>query len=53
MSSSTDEMKRVMFFLCAFSVSKSISNNIFLLPTNLQTVKKLPMKDLPMEHFRR
>jgi hypothetical protein len=49
------------FFLCAFFVSKSIGNNIFLLPTDLQillpmdlpTDKKLPTKDIsPTEHFR-
>jgi hypothetical protein len=44
-------MKQVIVF-CTFSVSKSIDNNIFLLPTDLPTDKKLPMKDLPNEHFR-
>jgi len=33
------------------SVSKSVSNNIFLLPTDLPTDKKLPMKDSPTEIF--
>ena len=50
----TDGMKRIIFFLLAFFfVSKSIDNNIFLLPTNLSTDKKLPTKDSSMEHFRR
>jgi hypothetical protein len=42
-------------FLRAFSVSKSISNNIyfFLLQMNLPTDKKSLMKDSPTEHFRR
>jgi hypothetical protein len=35
------------FFLHAFSVSKSIGNNIFL----LRMIKKLPTKDSPTEHF--
>jgi len=40
------------FFLHIFSVSKSIGNNIFLLPMDLPTDKKLPMKDIsPTEHF--
>jgi hypothetical protein len=39
-------MMRV-FFLRVYSVSKSVGNNIFLLPTDLPTDKKLPMKDLP------
>jgi len=39
-------------FLLAFSVSKSIDNNIFLLPTDLPTDKKLSMKDSHTEHFR-
>jgi hypothetical protein len=42
-----------IFFLLAFFVSKSIGNNIFLLPTDLPTDKKLPTKDSPMETFRR
>ena len=42
----TDRMMRV-FFLRVYSVSKSVGNNIFLLPTDLPTDKKLPMKDLP------
>jgi hypothetical protein len=33
------------------SVSKSVGNNIFLLPTDLPTDKKLLMKDSPTEHF--
>jgi len=41
-----------IFFLLAFSVSKSIGNNIFLLPTDLLMDKKLPMKDSPTETFR-
>jgi hypothetical protein len=41
------------FFLLAFSVSKSIGNNIFLLPTDLPTDKKLSMKDSLTEHFGR
>ena len=41
----TDGMKRVNFFLLAFSVSKSIGNNIFLLPTDLPSDKKLPTQD--------
>jgi hypothetical protein len=41
------------FFLLAISVSKSIGNNIFLLTTDLPTENKSPMKDSPMEHFRR
>jgi hypothetical protein len=44
----TDEMKRVIF-LRIFFVSKSVGNNIFLLPID----KKLSMKDSPMENFRR
>jgi hypothetical protein len=49
----TDGMKRVIFFLLAFFVSKSIGNNIFLLPTELSTDKKLLTKDSSIEHFRR
>jgi len=40
-------------FLRAFSVSKSIDNNFFLLSTDLPTDKKLPTKDSPTEYFRR
>jgi len=40
------------FFLLAFSVNKSIGNNIFLLPIDLITNRKLPTQDLPMEHVR-
>jgi len=36
-----------------FSVSKFVGNNIFLLPTDLPTDKKLQMKDSPTEHFSR
>jgi hypothetical protein len=42
-----------IFFLRVCSVSKSICNNIFLLPTDLPTDKKLSMKDSLTEHFRR
>jgi hypothetical protein len=38
-------------FLLAFSISKSIGNNIFLLSTDLPTDKILPTQDSPMEHF--
>jgi hypothetical protein len=38
-------MKRIIF-LCAFSISKSIGNNIFLLPTDLLMEKKLPKKKI-------
>jgi len=41
------------YYRRVFSVSKSVGNNIFLLPTDLPTDKKLPMKDSPTEHFRR
>jgi len=41
------------YYRCVYSVSKSVGNNIFLLPTNLPTDKKLPMKDSSTEHFRR
>jgi hypothetical protein len=47
----TDGMKRIIFVLRTFSVGKSIGNNIFLLPTYLPMGKKLPMKELSMEHF--
>jgi hypothetical protein len=47
----TEGMKRVIFFLRGCSVSKSVCNNIFLLPTDLLTDKKLSMKDSPTEHF--
>jgi hypothetical protein len=42
-------------FLRAFSVSKSINNNIyiFLLQMDLPTDKKSLMKDSPTKHFRR
>jgi hypothetical protein len=46
-------MKRVIFFLRFCPVNKSVGNNIFLLPMDLPTDKKLPMKDSPMKHFRR
>jgi hypothetical protein len=49
----TDIIKRVFFFLLGCFVSKSVGNNIFLLPTDLPTDKKLPMKDSPTEHFHR
>jgi hypothetical protein len=49
----SDGMKRVICFLRVCSVSKSVGNNIFLLPTDLPTDKKLLMKDSPTEHFRR
>ena len=49
----TDGMKRVIFFLLAFSISKSIGNNTFLLPADLPSDKKLPTQDSPTEHFRR
>jgi hypothetical protein len=39
-------------FLHAFSVSKSIDNNILLLSTDLPTDKKLSTQDSPTEHFR-
>jgi len=39
------------FFFLAFSIGKSIGNNIFLLPTDLPTDKKLLTQDLPTEHF--
>jgi hypothetical protein len=39
-------------FFCAFSVNKSVGNNIFVLPTDLLMNKKLPMKDSSTEHFR-
>jgi len=39
-----DGMKQVNFFLCVCFVIKSVGNNIFLLPTNLPTDKKLLMK---------
>jgi hypothetical protein len=41
------------YYRRVFSVSKSVGNNIFLLPMNLPTDKKLRMKDSQMEHFRR
>jgi hypothetical protein len=47
------QIKACNFFLRTFSVSKSIRNNIFLLPTDLPTDKKLPTKDSSIEHFRR
>jgi len=37
-------MKRVIFFLLAFFVSKSIGNNIFLLPTDLSWTKNYRRK---------
>jgi hypothetical protein len=40
------------FFFLAFYFSKSIGSNIFLLPTDLPTEKKLPTKDSLTEHFR-
>jgi hypothetical protein len=40
-------------FLRVCLVSKSVGNNIFLLPMDLPIDKKLPMKDSPTEHFRR
>jgi len=49
----TDGMKRVIFFLLAFSISKSIGNNTFLLSADLPSDKKLPTQDSPTEHFRR
>ena len=36
------QRNEIVFFLLAFFVSKSICNNIFLLPTDLPTDKKLP-----------
>jgi len=39
------QWNEIVFFLLAFFVSKSICNNIFLLPTDLLTDKKLPTKD--------
>ena len=47
----TNEASKIFLRIC--SVSKSVGNNIFLLPTDLLTDKKLPMKDSPMEHFRK
>jgi hypothetical protein len=41
------------YYRRVFSVIKSVGNNIFLLPTDLLTDKKLPTKDSPTEHFRR
>jgi len=46
-------MKQVMFFLRVCFVSKSVGNNIFLLPMDLLMDKKLLMKDSSTEHFRR
>ena len=40
------------YYRRVFSVSKSVGNNIFLLPKDLPTDKKLPMKDSLTEHFR-
>jgi len=45
--------RRTKNYRHVFSVSKSVGNNIFLLPTELLTNKKLPTKDSPMKHFRR
>jgi hypothetical protein len=39
------------YYRRVFSVSKSVGNNIFLLPTDLLTEKKLPTKDSPTEHL--
>jgi hypothetical protein len=35
----TDGIKRVIFFLLVYSVSKFVDNNIFLLPTDLPADK--------------
>ena len=40
------------FYRRVCSTSKSVGNNIFLLPTDLPMDKKLPTKDSPTENFR-
>jgi len=49
----TDGIKRIIFFYVSVPLVNPLVIIFFLLPTDLLTDKKLPMKDSPTKYFRR